>query len=254
METTPAPTPFPSPSPETPETSHPEIPDNSTMEEPTETPQPEAAAATEEAPAPEKPKKIGGMTDRTRNAVIEYMELHRKGVPTTYAKVAKKHGVKMSSLRTAVFKVRKGTVSLGRPEDPVHVALDRRLQSQEMNRALDEYAQVLIFALQGKVKLAKEFQLKGKLLAYRDMGIPLIVQDIRALTTLQTVAKKGLVEVLSALNKEKEIKDAVADVPGERVEREQEHLDAHEAIRLKLEAMRETAVDGEIVAAEDREE
>lgn len=173
---------------------------------------------TEEKPSPDfdpPPNKDHrwSLRPQTQAAVMEVIERRRQGLRPAYKLVAIRHGVSEKSLRSAVSRVTTGQVKLA-PTSAEEIAIDKSLEMGRTLNSLDMLEQLLNTSLEGMVRKARVYADKGKPLAYRDMGVMLVVGDLAKINALRQQKEQGYLAILQKLQKEKQAKSAVADVEG----------------------------------------
>jgi hypothetical protein len=192
----------------------------------------------EDAPPPVRvrEKKPMGMRPNTERAVREVLDRKKAGLSPSYKDVARRNGVSWRSLKTAVSKVLAGELHLGLPTDIEEMHIDAGVEMQRSLRLLNEMEQFCNDALEGLLKQARHFSGRGKLLAYRDLGIPLVIQDLHKVTALKIKKEEGYMAILDKLNAEKRAKAPMADIQAEVVRSDPQSMQvrAREALMRQI--------------------
>ena len=188
------------------------------------------------------PKKKLHLQPKTQAALIEVLERRRMRLSPNYKGVALRHGISWRSLKLAWSKFDSGLIELGHPTEPEDIAVDAQTELKRTLCSLAVLERLLNDSLAALIVRAQQYMARGKLLAYRDMGIPLILHDLKTLSQLRNIKEEGFMAILQKSLQEKDAKAAVADVPSEKIETHSENQRAREALRRRLEE-RSTLVD-----------
>lgn len=181
----------------------------------------------------------------TEAAVIEVLMRIRARLTPSYKTIATKHGIHKQTLKNAVSMFRQGRVVLGTPMNPDEALVDRGAEHDRRLRLLNELGRMINESLEGLLQRAKPFHSKGKLLAYRDMGIPDVLKDMRLLGSVTRETEEGYMSFLEKMQREKEVK--AREVTPAAPEAIEQLSDAERARRALQEQAKQTAVDAEIV-------
>lgn len=160
-------------------------------------------------PPPETMRRAGWAMSEAIRKVDKRM---RNRLSPNYLSVANDYGLKRGALKTTFSLWRQGKVILMKTREELLV-VDKKVELESKLQMFDELEVILNGSLRLMIDRSRKYLAKGKPLAYRDMGIPLVLQDMSRLTNLRNLAEKGFLDVLGQLNREKKIKAAVADVP-----------------------------------------
>lgn len=166
-------------------------------------------------PEPQKDRRWS-LRPNTQAAVLEVLERRRQGLRPAYRMVAIRHGVTENALRTSVSRVTTGQVKLA-PTTAEEIAVDKSIEMGRTLNSLDMLEQMLNSSLEGMIRRSRVYCDKGKPLAYRDMGVMLVVGDLAKINQLRQQKEQGYMAILQKLQKEKTAKASVADVESEVV-------------------------------------
>lgn len=195
--------------------------------------------ATEFDPLPEPKKKIK-LRPKMRDAVLEVLERRRMRLPASHRSVALRHGVAASSLKSTMSRYNAGEVDLGTPETAEEMHIDKAVEMRRSLAILDRLESLLNDTLEGLVERAHKFSQKGKLLAYREMGIPWVLADMRAIAGLRNLKEQGFMAILEKAMKEKQAKSAI-DISSEKIESLSDEQRAAQALRRRIEESAQAA-------------
>lgn len=168
-----------------------------------------------------------------------------------YLVVAHQFGLKRGSVKSQYSLFRQGKLTLLKTREELLV-VDKKHELEVSLNMYDELEALLNGSLRMMLDRAKRYQLRGKPLAYRDMGIPYVLRDMQLLTTLRTSKEKGFMAVLEKMNREKNAKAHVADIPSivQPVDRATDAQKAREVLERKIKEREAAASPAETPAAE----
>jgi hypothetical protein len=161
---------------------------------------------------PVRDKKPLGMRPNTERAVREVLDRQRANLSPAYKDVARRNGISHRALKTMVSKVKNGEAVLGLPTDLEEMQIDAGVEMQRTLRLLGELEHFCNDALEGLLKQARHYTARGKVLAYRDLGIPEVIGDLKQIANLRRTKEEGYMAILEKVNRERQVKSAVADV------------------------------------------
>lgn len=185
---------------------------------------------------PVREKKPMGLKPNTERAVREVLERQRANLSPCYKEVARRNGISWKALKTAVSKVKGGEITLGLPGDIEEMQIDAGVEMQRTLRILAELEHFCNDALEGCLKQARHYSARGKLLAYRDLGIPLIVGDLKQIASLRRIKEEGYMAILEKMNQQRSPNAPVADMQAEVMRADPTHasLRAREALMKRV--------------------
>lgn len=188
---------------------------------------------TPDSPAEEPPvlkKKKLNLRPNTRLAVIEVLERARQRLPLDYKMVAGRHGCTWRTLKTLVSRFRRGEIELGVPDNAQEIAIDRKVEMQRSLASLDRLESLLCDSLDTLIIRSEKFHARGKMLAYRDMGVAFVLADLKSIQALRMAKEKGLITILRAAREERQLNEAI-DIPTQVVNEASDAQIAAEALR-----------------------
>lgn len=168
-----------------------------------------------------------------------------------YLVVAHQFGLKRNSVKSNFSLWKQGKLTLMKTREEVMI-VDKKHELEVSLNMYDELWELLNGSLRMMLDRAKRYQARGKPLAYRDMGIPYVLRDMQLLTTLRTSQEKGFMAVLEKMNREKNAKAHVADIPSivQPVDRATDAQKAREVLERKIREREAAAAPGEETSAE----
>lgn len=163
-----------------------------------------------------------------------------------YLIVAEQFGLKRGSLKTMYGLYRKGQVVLLNTRAEMVVS-DKKHEMEVTLNLIDEIEAMLNISARKLLEKSKVYQAKGKYLAYRDMGLPLVLQDLRHVKSLRNLTEQGYMAILEKVMKEKNAKASVADVPTtvQQLSRAEQQRKAAEALQRQIDAREATEAEAQ---------
>lgn len=182
-----------------------------------------------------KGKKPTGMKANMERAVRRVLQRKKDSLKPNFEDEARREGVSWGALKTTVWKVENGLVKLSLPEDLREAHIDSSVEMQRTLRLLGELEFFINDALDVQLAQARSYFKRGKVLAYRDLGIPLIIQDLRAVANVRRIKEEGYMAILDKLNqrRSKDVNPTTNDIQDDimRADPEAAHLKAIAALK-----------------------
>lgn len=160
---------------------------------------PERGAALDEK-YNKKGQKPCGMKANMERAVRRVLQRKKDSLRPNFEEEAKREGVSKNALKTTVWKVENGERKLSLPEDLREAHIDSSVEMQRTLKLLGELEFFINDALDVQLAQARTYFKRGKSMAYRDLGIPLIIQDLRAVANVRRIKEEGYMAILDKLN------------------------------------------------------
>lgn len=170
-----------------------------------------AAVTVEDGPAEKKRRNV---TPPMEKAIREVLARVARGLRHNYKAIAAANGVTWQSLQSNVCRANSGKLVLSEPKTIEEKAVNKRVELGRSLALLTRVERLLNDTLQSLVLKAEHWNRKGKLHAYRDLGIPAVVADLASVTRLQQQKEQGYLAILEADSREKKAKSAT-DVQSE---------------------------------------
>lgn len=152
--------------------------------------------AEEEEPTipPPKAKRKPGF--KHKMALIEIIERKRLSDRVDYKAVAARHGLSQMVLRQLYSQWQRGMVDLGEPQSAEEKQIDARVQHEKTLQLLKRYQAVILNGFEGLIFAAEDEATKGKPLAWKKLGLPSVVRELKEIMAIRKEAEKGYNAVL----------------------------------------------------------
>lgn len=152
--------------------------------------------------APPKPKQKVGF--KHKMALLEVIERKRLTDKVDYKAVGARHNVKQMYLRQLYSKWSRGMIDLGEPETPQELQIDARMQHEKMLILLKRYKAMILTGFEGLLFQAEDDMTNGNAMAWKEKGLPAVLNELRSIAAMQTMHEKGYSSVLDDLSAHRE--------------------------------------------------
>lgn len=149
-----------------------------------------------ENPTIEPPKAKRKPGFKHKMALIEIIERKRLSDRVDYKAVAARHGISNLVLRQLYSQWQRGLVDLGEPQSQEEKQIDQRVQHERTLHLLKRYQALVVNGFEGLIYAAEDAATKGKPSAWKTLGLPAVVRELKAIMDIRKDAEKGYNAVL----------------------------------------------------------
>lgn len=152
------------------------------------------------AESPENPNKAQKKWKpgfKHKNAVLEIIARKQISDKVDYKAISIRTGISVGSLRRLYCDYSNGRLDMGAPVTPQEKELDDRVQTERLLDTIRRLKGMVLASLEQLVADAEDQMTHGNPLAWKDLGIPSVMKDLKEISTVQVFHTKSFEAVLA---------------------------------------------------------